>query len=90
MGLNKEQTLALLKKGAKIEFTSWGIDCPIYIRLGELYQKVNRSAFNGLAHNDIIKQVKQDKLTQTWILAKLQAGKETESQVPSQAQTGEN
>ena len=78
MGLNKAQTLELLEKGATIEFTSWGVDFPIYIRLGEIYKKINRSAFNGLAHNDIIKLISKDNLSQTWVLAKIQAGKETD------------
>jgi hypothetical protein len=64
--LNKLQTFELLKKGATIEFTTWGDSYPINIRLGDSWQQVHKSAFNSLARSGLIKRVAQDRLTQTW------------------------
>jgi hypothetical protein len=75
--LNKEQALELLKKGATIEFTTWGDNYPINISLGNEWHQVHRAAFNSLAQSKTIKFVKQERLSQTWKLATLQLKGET-------------
>ena len=67
--LTSKQTLELLKQGGVIEFTSWGMNPMIHVRLGDKFLDVHRSAFNSLALKGLLKQTKQERLTYTYVLA---------------------
>jgi len=68
----KKEALELLKKGATIEFTTWGDDYPIYIRYGDKFERLHRAAFWALRGTrdkpGVIKRIKVDGLSQTWVI----------------------
>ena len=69
--LTKKEVLKLLQKGAQIEFTAWGLNPSIYIRLNseDLFERVHQKAFLALRDIDkVLKLVSRETLTSIWVL----------------------
>jgi hypothetical protein len=68
--LNSKEILERLQQGASIEKTNWGIDPIVYIRdiNTDFFERVNRAAFYSLRKKGLIKLVKQERLTEVWVI----------------------
>ena len=59
----KKEAIELLKKGATIEYTRWGVDYPIYIRYKDRFERINRNSYNSICNNFELKLIYQKRLS---------------------------